>query len=185
MLLQESTRSPLRRLLLHKHFLWGPREVYLCAKRESRSQRGRCPDPREGGVACPHSWVSLKCVVWAQVCVQGAGRRPPCTRSGLLAFDPEAGVTQHRLQAAVEAGTRVPGPGSRPNLGRRRQRQRLPLGGGRRRGSRRVAGCRGGLRLRAPPPTGPHLGRPGRRWLAPRERRSPYHTPARLPGNRD
>lgn len=49
------------------------------------------PDPREGGVTCPHSWVSLKYTLWARVCVHGAGRKPSCTRSGLLAFDSEAG----------------------------------------------------------------------------------------------
>lgn len=41
------------------------------------------------------------------------------------------------------------------------------------------------LRLRAPPPRSPDLGGRGRRWLAPGDRRSPYHTPARLPGNWD
>lgn len=68
------------------------------------------------------------------------------------------------------------------------------LGGGRRRGSRTSAGRASGCGLRCgcgcgsfpyPPTPSSHLGRPGGRWLAPWERYSPYHTPARLPGNWD
>lgn len=68
------------------------------------------------------------------------------------------------------------------------------LGGGQEEGQQDVGGTcermRVAVRLRLqallPPPTpSSHLGRAGGRWLAPWERHSPYHTPARLPGNWD
>lgn len=87
----------------------------------------------------------------------------------------------------------MPEPGSRPNLDPQRQWRFFPVGGGQRRGGGWVAGrerlrdaaagC--GCGCRPAPHAVSHLGRPGGRWLAPWERRSPYHTPARLPGNWD